>query len=577
MKRRRLYLHIGHPKTGTSSLQHYLLQQEQNLRRHGLLFPISGRPARDNPVHFRLFPGAYYHQDREDGSDAERARLEDEIARLDPDAVVLSCETAFAENAELLRQAFAAFDVTILYYIRRQDLWIPSFYAQRIKYARMPEFRPLSGMLDDWIPPYLKTLRRFAEVFGRDHVKVRPFEQNAWNGGDLIRDFLHEIGLDPAGFPAADRTLNESLKPDYQRFLLACNQLPLLSGEAAALRRAMADLSARDPRRGSDSLLDNETRRLILDRCAADNAAIAREFLGREDGLLFRDPFVEQPRTWSETDPLPPAVQHDLFNRLPVPVQSSLAAVSPSIRNRVPGTSFLPDPCPPDPDSQNRIWCCRECWKLARLTLGETLLAPVPETMPEQTFFDELQNRLSLIRASLSKALPAKRPDLAEAPPSADMPLDPDCAALARACLLLPLFPGERRELMLNLLSLSGLDPEARVQVSMSEERHPFPPPVTPQPPSERQHALISRLTPAVRQRLTFHSPEVREACQGLPFWPVIPDTPAGWRRQVLQRDIRTLYRYLEILDSPTLNDPPSKPAPWTRLKRLAGRFFGIA
>ena len=171
MTRPRLYLHIGHPKTGTTSIQNYLLQQADRLLAQGYLYPRAGRRNAAQAVHFRLFPITYYHQDEENRAPQVLAKFREEVARHTPKAVIVSCETSFAEDTAYLKEAFADFDVRILYYIRRQDLWIASFYAERAKYARMPEFRPLRGMEEDWIPDYLGALRRYAAAFGRERVR----------------------------------------------------------------------------------------------------------------------------------------------------------------------------------------------------------------------------------------------------------------------------------------------------------------------------------------------------------------------------------------------------------------------
>ncbi|MFO7534654.1 MAG: hypothetical protein R6X19_03055 [Kiritimatiellia bacterium] len=552
MTQTKLYLHIGHPKTGTTSIQKYLVEQESRLRKAGYLFPVAGR---SNGVHFGLFPVTFSHQGQEDGTAAAWTAFRGEVARSRPKAVVVSCETAFAENTDWLREAFAGFAVTILYYIRRQDLWIPSFYDQRTKYAHLPEFRPLCGMAEAWIPPYLQTIRRFVQAFGGEKVRVRPFENNAWLNGDLIQDFLSQIGLDPAAFPPAAPPRNEGLKPDYRRFLLACNQLPLLRREARALIAAVKAQSLKDTAADRVPVLDDEIRRRLLGLCAGENERIARECLGRADGVLFRDPFRNNSGVSVELEPLAPERQHALFDRLSAPVRETLSAWSPRIRMRRLGEAFLPELCPDDPAAAHRILCNREFGKIARQLAALENRALDLESLPggepvsEIVFFETFRIRLSRLQKALLARLVPHRPELAvpELPVGPRM-LAPDCAAMARACLLVPLWEAERLALLEELTRLSAEEPSHVPREEVAEDRSPTPPGDPPPPTPARQAALFERLGPAVRRMLTFQSPSIRERMPGELFWPVIPSDAILWRRGLLERDLRVARRYAVAL-----------------------------
>ena len=51
---RTLYIHVGTHKTGTTSLQQFLLLNEKLLRQKGLFIPLSGRMHRKEPWHHPL-------------------------------------------------------------------------------------------------------------------------------------------------------------------------------------------------------------------------------------------------------------------------------------------------------------------------------------------------------------------------------------------------------------------------------------------------------------------------------------------------------------------------------------------
>jgi hypothetical protein len=50
-----VYLHIGTHKTGTSSIQNFLLNNQEYLRERGFLYPTAGRPKIFSDGHHNLF------------------------------------------------------------------------------------------------------------------------------------------------------------------------------------------------------------------------------------------------------------------------------------------------------------------------------------------------------------------------------------------------------------------------------------------------------------------------------------------------------------------------------------------
>ena len=76
------------------------------------------------------------------------------------------------------------------------------------------------------LPHYRARLSRFIDVFGRDQVDIRIFDQAHFVGGDLITDFLSAIEADPS--VAADLKVirrNEGLSLEAAWLIKAANQL----------------------------------------------------------------------------------------------------------------------------------------------------------------------------------------------------------------------------------------------------------------------------------------------------------------------------------------------------------------
>ena len=340
MTRPRLFIHIGHPKTGTTAIQTFLLENRKALKEERILVPQAGVVAGG---HHGLTRNWYGVRAREDRSQHELAALLQEAQGGAYDTVVISSEGFIQENpAELARLFRDAFDVFVIYYIRRQDLVAESVYAQRVRsYIQMAVQTPRE-LLPLLVPHYLKIITRWSLAFGPDHLRVRPFEKAAFQGGSLLGDFLTLIGSDPARHPTADQRRNAAFKRHYLEFKRACNLLPLLEAEHQALGEELDALSAADDRPQPGRLLSREERVRILTDCAAENAAIARDFLGRSDGVLFQEPPPADAENFRPLGTPPAAVQHEILNGLSASLRETLEYLDRRIRLRLPEEAFLP-------------------------------------------------------------------------------------------------------------------------------------------------------------------------------------------------------------------------------------------
>ena len=363
MTRPRLFIHIGHPKTGTTSIQSYLLAHREALRRAGILVPITGN---EKGAHNGLVENFYTVRHRASQTARNDDALKQEVARSGCATVVLSSEGFIQENpARLAGLLGPGFETFILYYIRRQDLIVESVYAQRVRSYLGLLLSPIETLLPSLVPQYRKHLVRFARTFDPAHILVRPFETSAFHGGDLMSDFLTLIGADPARLPADTRRHNESLKRHYLEFKRHCNRLPLLEDEHQALGRDLARLSASDATPQPKHSLSQADRRHVLASCAEENAWIARTYLGRPDGILFTDPPPDDDAGFRPITTLPAPLQHDILERLDPGVRETLEFLDRHIRLRMPGDSFLPE-IPDDPRAIEKAVDQREMEKIQR-------------------------------------------------------------------------------------------------------------------------------------------------------------------------------------------------------------------
>jgi len=221
---KQLYLHVGAPKTGTTSIQNALDQRRQELKQLGILYPTS---AASHCAQHRIAFGLRRQVDPATG-DVPDAVLEIEAVRAEfgqsgAHTVILSSEGLFSlpkESIDLIHKRFEDLDTKVVAYIRRQDEMLISTFNQRIKSPEIPfrssfaELMQASKKLPDL--NYKNQLHKWSLIFGRKNVVVRCYEL----AEDVVEDFRKTveipIRLTTAGRPAR---LNARLGTEAVHFM----------------------------------------------------------------------------------------------------------------------------------------------------------------------------------------------------------------------------------------------------------------------------------------------------------------------------------------------------------------------
>ena len=282
---RRLYLHVGVHRTGTTSTQRFLKANSEALLAKGYLYPFG--VARHNAVvgrmRYAVLDVAEFGRDlgrRMAAKGAQSAILSDE------DMSMITDFGIFAPLAEM-------FDVKVVVALRRQDLWLESWYLQNLKWQWNPDLAHLT--FDDfferraeffWIN-YAARLAHYESVFGPGSVIAGVFEEADMPKGP-IDAFLRMVGIeDQAGFgPMLHQ--NSSLSAMTTEFM---RQLPLdeMAGlDRRLFERACAVLDDGMVTNGSKLVMSHARRLVVRAEHAAGNQAVAARYLGRD--ALFRVP-----------------------------------------------------------------------------------------------------------------------------------------------------------------------------------------------------------------------------------------------------------------------------------------------
>jgi hypothetical protein len=333
-----LIIHIGQHKTGSKALQAFLAHNRDELRDRGLLYPVDNRPTHDVPAYvrsqFRLFALLRHEAVAVTAGRAAAdaywrtvapycrpfATAGEYLSALEEDSwwagahgVILSAEDLFdmhtaheinfaperiEAGVKLLAGAVSVLNmaVRVVVYLRRQDHLLGAQYGQFIKGAAhdidLTQFgKAFAPRLDS-----SRLLGYWESAFGRERIRVRPYERQAMPGGIVAHFFDHGLGWSvPGGMnvpPADIESTNVSLGRDLIEYLLLLNRRTASGNEVQGRELVLRAAVRYGPRvsgpAGIAAWLSPSQRQMLLARHSAGNARIAREYLGRDQ--LFAEP-----------------------------------------------------------------------------------------------------------------------------------------------------------------------------------------------------------------------------------------------------------------------------------------------
>lgn len=300
---RNLILHIGMGKTGTTSVQVFLKRNAALLQSAGFVTFGPGEVPSCPQVELT------------DSARLLRALGEIRARARRAHSVVWSLEglgtTHFAADParlEAIRTRLPASKVTVVVYLRRQDAFAASAYLQWNVVHK--SYRGPVQTFDERFPAvygeapgskieetnlnYHAVIRPWADTFGIANLRVRPLETAQLAEGDLLQDFVATAGLPRLAyeFGAArwNATFNHELS-DLLGMYASAHEGPVAPANMVRFFRSFGYDRFFEQPFFSRFALPPRRRLEILEACAETNARVAREFLGREDGVLFAEPW----------------------------------------------------------------------------------------------------------------------------------------------------------------------------------------------------------------------------------------------------------------------------------------------
>ena len=303
-----LFIHIGAPKTGTTAIQQYLLKHRAALAAQGVLYPAGGLlKTAHHVIGAAVFPGRSSRLEgmsREEALKTSIAKVRQEIDEHKPRTVILSTEYLWGDLSQAdirsLLLPFSDLSLKVVAYVRRQDLLAQSLYVQAVKGGASESFpvwlkRVVDGEKAGF--DFHRVLSAWRSAGVPVETVVRVYEKSQIEGG-ICTDFMAAVC---PGLPHVPKEGAHVANAGPDRTTVELLRLVSKSIEDRELanqvrKRILLQSPARSLFEPLNYLPGREVE-AFLNRYARQNEAVARDFLDRADGVLFRDapPVAEAP------------------------------------------------------------------------------------------------------------------------------------------------------------------------------------------------------------------------------------------------------------------------------------------
>jgi hypothetical protein len=245
---KRLILHIGSPKTGSTPLQCFLSRnQSRLLKSASILYPNSGRIGWAHHNIAYEYGGKHLQSKFKLGCGGLLDVLS-EFRLSTASTLLLSSEAFFHYGRESylrLVENLGSLEINVMFFLRRQEEYLQSGYQQIHKYARVLDMPLEFGIRKKNIANYHLLIDKLTVIFGCNSVFAIPY-LNRDTGFDVRQSFCSSLGIATNSFDFSLPPCGENASLDihshtFFRYLFSSGQA---SPSAGLPTRLVSDVHA---------------------------------------------------------------------------------------------------------------------------------------------------------------------------------------------------------------------------------------------------------------------------------------------------------------------------------------------
>ncbi|MEW6994793.1 hypothetical protein AADZ84_11065 [Colwelliaceae bacterium MEBiC 14330] len=278
---KRIILHIGRHKSGTTSLQKSFLQNRKKLLEAGIYYP---KEAMREYAHHPLSEALSSREVRIKGDEVYKKKIVkdflNEIGNVKQNYILISSEGFQNCRPQDIKRLFEGYEVTVIFYIRNQISYLKSAFLQEVHATNYKE--TIEVFESNFPVDYYMFVRAWADSF--ENIIPNIFSRKDLLGGDVVVDFWEKIIIKYFGFSIIYEqpefngfTKNVSLKGSLILFKLRMNRLTENDvSQYPGLYQSIGILSEKESK--SISLISPELRDKVVSKYSKSNSLLTKEY-----------------------------------------------------------------------------------------------------------------------------------------------------------------------------------------------------------------------------------------------------------------------------------------------------------
>lgn len=317
-----LYIHIGTPKTGTTSIQNFCGLNREKLREQGVLYPIMNYHYERKSVNRN---GYFLHGViKENGTrnkEKEKQVFDSELQYIvdcfkENDTILLSDESIWWATSTRRKGLWKDlkkhseqhnYQIKVIVYLRRQDQFMMSRYNQRLKTDFVASTQNFDEYFADMngrfkcVMDYRDRIDNIAKSISKENVIVKRFDRNYFYNGDLNQDFLNILGVKvDDSFQQLKETANTGISVQSGEIKRVLNRLkPITMAENNKLLEILNECENVLPE-SNTSLMSTDEVKNFMEQFVDSNESIVDEYIG--DGKPLFDYTYKETTAWDYND-----------------------------------------------------------------------------------------------------------------------------------------------------------------------------------------------------------------------------------------------------------------------------------